>query len=49
MLYKVGLPSTTISNESTSQANGDGSGSPLTGNAEGEDIVSTSVVTQRSS
>ena len=40
---------TTIPKGSTSQANGDGSGSPLTGNAEGEDIVSTSVVTQRSS
>ena len=41
--------STTISKESTSQANGGGSGSPLTGYTEGEDIVSTSVVTQRSS
>ena len=41
--------STTIPKGSTSQANGGGSGSPLTGNAEGEDIVSTSVVTQRSS
>lgn len=41
--------STTISKESTSEANADGSGSPLTGYAEGEDIVSTSVVTQRSS
>lgn len=41
--------STTIPKGSTSQANGDGSGSPLTSNVEGEDIVSTSVVTQRSS
>lgn len=41
--------STTIPKGSTSEANADGSGSPLTGNAEGEDIVSTSVVTQRSS
>ena len=31
--------STTISKESTSQANGDGSGKPLTDKAEGEDIV----------
>lgn len=31
--------STTISRESTSQANGDGSGKPLTDKAEGEDIV----------
>ena len=30
---------TTISKESTLQANGSGSGEPLTGNAEGEDIV----------
>ena len=41
--------STTIPKGSTSQANGDGSRSPLTSNVEGEDIVSTSVVTQRSS
>ena len=41
--------STTIPKGSTSQANGGGSGSHLTGNAEGEDIVSTSPVTQRSS
>lgn len=41
--------STTIPKGSTSQANGDGSGKPLAGKAEGEDIVSTSVVTQRSS
>lgn len=37
--------STTIPKGSTSEANADGSGSPLTDNAEGEDIVSTSVVT----
>lgn len=41
--------STTIPKGSTLQANGNGSRSPLTDNAEGEDIVSTSVVTQRSS
>ena len=41
--------STTIPKGSTSQANGGGSGGPLTDKAEGEDIVSTSVVTQRSS
>lgn len=41
--------STTIPKGSTSQAYGGGSGKPLTGKAEGEDIVSTSVVTQRSS
>ena len=42
----LGLGSTTIENtsndgseQSTSQANGDGNGMPLTGNAEGEDIV----------
>lgn len=33
--------STTIPKGSTSQANGDGSGSPLTSKVEGEDIVST--------
>lgn len=32
---------TTIPNGSTSQVNGDGSGSPLTDNAEGDDIVSS--------
>lgn len=37
--------STTIPEGSTSQANGDGSGKLLTGNAEDEDIVSTSMVT----
>lgn len=37
--------STTIPKGSTSQANGDGSGSPLAGKAEGEDIVSTSMET----
>ena len=37
--------STTIPKGSTSQANGDGSGNPLTGKAEGEDIVSTSMET----
>ena len=37
--------STTIPKGSTSQANGDGSGSPLTGKVEGEDIVSTSMET----
>lgn len=37
--------STTIPKGSTSQANGDGSGKLLTGNAEDEDIVSTSMVT----
>ena len=31
--------STTISKESTLQAKGNGSGKPLTGKAEGEDIV----------
>ena len=35
----LNLGSTTISKESTSQANGDGSGEPLTDNTEGEDIV----------
>lgn len=37
--------STTIPKGSTSQANGDGSGSPLTSRVEGEDIVSTSMET----
>lgn len=37
--------STTIPKGSTSQAKGDGSGSPLTDKAEGEDIVSTSMET----
>lgn len=36
--------STTIPKGSTLQANGSGSGGPLTDNAEGEDIVSTSTV-----
>jgi len=37
--YKNLESSETIPKGSTSQANGDGSGSPLTGNAEGDDIV----------
>lgn len=43
--HKINKGSTTIPKGSTSQANGDGSGSPLTGKAEGEDIVSTSMET----
>lgn len=39
--YKDLGSSTTIPNGSTPQANGGGSGSPLTGNAEGDDIVSS--------
>lgn len=35
----LNLGSTTISKESTSQADGDGNGGPLTVSAEGEDIV----------
>ena len=35
----LGEGSTTISKESTLQANGGGNGGPLAGNAEGEDIV----------
>ena len=45
-IYKhlISKGSTTISKESTLQANGGGNGKPLTDNAEGEDIVSTSTV-----
>lgn len=42
--FSINKGSTTISKESTSQANGDGNGELLTGNAEDEDIVSTSTV-----
>lgn len=39
--FKISKGSTTIPRRSTSQANGDGNGKPLTDNAEGKDIVST--------
>lgn len=42
--FSINKGSTTIPKGSTSQANGDGNREPLTDNAEGEDIVSTSTV-----